>query len=84
MHRPVDVLVVAADVAGYARTHIILPSAIYGQATGPLFDAGISNAHTMLFPMFVRSALHHGHLAILNEGAAYWANVHIDDGKSSS
>ncbi|OJT03680.1 hypothetical protein TRAPUB_5708 [Trametes pubescens] len=79
IHRPVDVLVVAADVAGYARTHIILPSAIYGLATGLLFDAGISNPHTMIFPIYVRSALHHGHLAILNEGASHWASVHIDD-----
>ncbi|EIW52407.1 NAD-P-binding protein [Trametes versicolor FP-101664 SS1] len=79
IHRPVDVLVVAADAAGYARTHIIMPSVIYGVATGPLFDAGIANAHTLVFPLYVRAALHHKHLAMLNEGATCWANVHISD-----
>lgn len=81
IHRPVDVLVVAADAAGYARTHIIMPSVIYGVATGPLFDAGIANAHTLVFPLYVRAALHHKHLAMLNEGATCWANVHISDSK---
>ncbi|OJT06191.1 hypothetical protein TRAPUB_2961, partial [Trametes pubescens] len=79
IHRPVDVLVVAADAAGHARTHIIMPSVIYGVGTGPLFDAGISNPHTMVFPLYVRTGLHHKHLAVLNEGATCWANVHITD-----
>ncbi|KAL1940279.1 hypothetical protein VTO73DRAFT_9231 [Trametes versicolor] len=79
IHRPVDLAVVAADVAGYARTHIIMPSVIYGVATGPLFDTGIANSQTIIFPLYVRAAVINGHVAVLNEGATLWADVHITD-----
>ncbi|KAH9168825.1 hypothetical protein EDB89DRAFT_2202042 [Lactarius sanguifluus] len=39
-HRLVDLEVVAADKEGYVRTYIVLPSTIYGIATGKLFDLG--------------------------------------------
>ncbi|KAI0635602.1 NAD-P-binding protein [Trametes polyzona] len=78
-HRPVDLLVVAADQDGYVRSHIVLPGYIYGVAKGPLFDAGISNAYTILTPLLSRIALQHGKVAVLNKGVSVWANVHIDD-----
>lgn len=81
IHRPVDLAVVAADVAGYACTHIIMPSVIYGVATGPLFDTGIANSQTIIFPLYVRAAVINGHVAVLNEGVTLWADVHITDSK---
>lgn len=81
-HRPVDLLVVAADQAGYVRTHIVMPSIIYDTATGPLFDTGIANAHTVFHPLHVRAALKYGHVAVANVGASVWGAVHIDDSES--
>ncbi|KAI0649446.1 NAD-P-binding protein [Trametes meyenii] len=79
LHRPVDLLIVAADVAGYVRTHIVLPSVIFGPATGPLFDAGIANPHTISIPLLVRIALTRGSLGIIGKGACVWGAVHIED-----
>lgn len=79
IHRPVDLLIVEADKAGYVRTHIILPSIVFGIATGPLFDAGIANAHTVFFPILIRAALQAGHVGILDTGASIWNCVHVDD-----
>ncbi|KAI0635601.1 NAD-P-binding protein [Trametes polyzona] len=79
LHRAVDLLIVAADEAGYVRSHIILPSLVYGVATGPLFESGISNAHTVFTPILVRTALRQGNVAVLNKGESVWSNVHIDD-----
>ncbi|KAI0668324.1 NAD-P-binding protein [Trametes maxima] len=78
-HRPVTLLVVAADVDGYARTHVIMPSIIYGVGTGPLFDAGIANPHTIVVPMLMRAALQRGSVGILGKGASRWGNVHLSD-----
>ncbi|KAI0822500.1 NAD-P-binding protein [Trametes gibbosa] len=79
IHRPVDLLIVAADEAGYARTHIIMPSVIYGVAQNALVDAGIANAHTIIIPLYVRSALRNGAVAVLDNGAGLWGYIHIDD-----
>ncbi|KAH9903079.1 NAD-P-binding protein [Cubamyces lactineus] len=79
-HRPVDLLVVAADAeGGYARTHIIMPSIVYGIATGPLVDAGIANPHTTMVPIFVRTALSRGSVGIMGKGLSVWPIVHVDD-----
>ena len=80
-HRPVDLLVVAADAeGGYARTHILMPSVVYGVATGPLVDAGVANPHTAMIPIFVRTALSRGSVGVMGKGISMWANVHVDDG----
>ncbi|KAI0661782.1 NAD-P-binding protein [Cubamyces menziesii] len=79
-HRPVDLLVVAADAeGGYARTHILMPSVVYGVATGPLVDAGVANPHTAMIPIFVRTALSRGSVGVMGKGVSMWANVHVDD-----
>ncbi|KAI0648487.1 NAD-P-binding protein [Trametes meyenii] len=79
LHRPVDLLVVAADIAGYARTHIVLPSFVYGVGKGPLYDAGVANPQTALIPMHVRAALLRGNVGIMGKGLSRWASVHIQD-----
>ncbi|OJT06577.1 hypothetical protein TRAPUB_2572 [Trametes pubescens] len=78
-NRAVDHAVVAADAAGYARTHIVSPSLIYGAASGALVRAGLANAHNVAIGQIVRSALRHGEVAVLGKGASVWADVHIDD-----
>ncbi|KAI0368803.1 NAD-P-binding protein [Pilatotrama ljubarskyi] len=78
-HRPVDLLVVAADTEGYVRSHIIMPSLIYGIASGPLFDAGIANPHSIAIPLLVRIALQRGSVGVMGKGVTRWGHVHIND-----
>ncbi|KAI0767998.1 NAD-P-binding protein [Trametes elegans] len=79
LHRPVDLLIVAADGEGYVRTHIVMPPFVYGIASGPLFDAGISNKHTTVVPLWVRAALQRGTVGELGKGVSVWGTVHVDD-----
>ncbi|KAI0766951.1 NAD-P-binding protein [Trametes elegans] len=79
LHRNVDLLVIEADAQGYARTHIIFPSTVYSIAQGPLFDAGISNPHSMQIPYLIRAALGRKRAGIVGEGNVLRPNVHILD-----
>lgn len=80
-HRSVDLLVAGADVEGYARTHVILPSLIYGLAKHPLVDADISNSHSIQVPLLVRGSLDRKRAGVVGKGKSIWPNIHIDDSK---
>jgi len=77
-HRPVDLEIVAADKDGYVRTYIVLPSIIYGIATGKLFDLGISRSHSIV-PMSIKASLDRGQGGMFGEGKNIWANVEIHE-----
>jgi len=79
IHRDVDLEIVAADKSGYVRSFIILPSAIYGVATGSLVDLGISNPHSILVPYIVRASLERGQGGMIGEGKNLWPNVEIHE-----
>ncbi|KII92141.1 hypothetical protein PLICRDRAFT_36933 [Plicaturopsis crispa FD-325 SS-3] len=79
LHRNVDVLVEAADTAGYAKTYIVLPTAVYGQATGPLVDAGFQHASSLMIPMLIKVALGRGQSGVVGKGLNQWGYVHVDD-----
>ncbi|CDO74494.1 hypothetical protein BN946_scf184979.g49 [Trametes cinnabarina] len=80
LHRGIELLVIDADEnGGYARTHIVTPTLVYGFGHGPLFDAGVSNPYTMAIQFFVQAALKRGSVGIPPEGAGTWMGVHIDD-----
>ncbi|KAA1475298.1 NAD(P)-binding protein [Dentipellis sp. KUC8613] len=79
VHRNVDLAVVAADKAGYARTYIILPGTIYGLATGKLVDAGIINPRSIQVPRLITASLDRGQGGVVGLGKNYWPNVDIDD-----
>ncbi|KAI0767991.1 NAD-P-binding protein [Trametes elegans] len=78
-HRDVDLLVIEADTQGYARTHIIFPSTIYGIAEGPLFDAGVSNPHSIQIPYLIKASLDRKQAGIVGKGVSLWPDVHIHD-----
>ncbi len=78
-HRDVDTLVINADVEGYARTYIVLPSTIYGIAKHPLTEAGVSNPHSMQIPTLIKAALARKRAGVVGKGKALWPDVHIDD-----
>ncbi|KII85280.1 hypothetical protein PLICRDRAFT_179013 [Plicaturopsis crispa FD-325 SS-3] len=79
IHRDVDLAVEAADTEGYAKTYIVLPSAVYGLATGPLVDAGFQNRFSMQIPMLIKAGLDRGQGGVVGKGANIWPYVHIDD-----
>ncbi|EIW84046.1 NAD(P)-binding protein [Coniophora puteana RWD-64-598 SS2] len=79
IHRDVDLLVIEADSQGYLRSYIIIPSLIYGFATGPLYDAGVGNLHSIAVPLLVRNGVSRGEVGVLGEGLSKWPAVHVDD-----
>ena len=79
-HRNVDLLIVQADAQGYVRSHIILPSTIYGIAKHDLVDAGVANAHSIQIPVLVRASLVRKHAGMVGAGKALWPDVLIDEG----
>ena len=82
IHHAVDLLAVAADTEGYARTYIVAPGIIYGLPHGPLFDAGVAKRNMNQISYFASAFLARGRAGILGKGADIWADVHIDDSES--
>ncbi|KAA1475299.1 NAD(P)-binding protein [Dentipellis sp. KUC8613] len=78
-HRSVDMAVVAADKAGYARTYIIVPSVVYGLATGKLADAGIMNRHSLLPPLLLKAGFDRGQGGVAGEGKNIWPGVELNE-----
>ncbi|KAI0368793.1 NAD-P-binding protein [Pilatotrama ljubarskyi] len=78
-HRNVDLPIVKADGESWVRGFIVLPSTIYGLASGPLFDAGISNRHSAQIPTLIRTSVARGQSGMIGEGKPIWNSVHIDD-----
>ncbi|KAF8066913.1 hypothetical protein FPV67DRAFT_1215028 [Lyophyllum atratum] len=79
MHRDVDLEIVAADKQGYVKTYIILPSTIYGIATGKLVDHGIQNPHSIQIPALIDASLDRGQGGMVGQGKNLWPNVNIEE-----
>ncbi|KAA1475300.1 NAD(P)-binding protein [Dentipellis sp. KUC8613] len=79
MHRNIDLEVVAADKAGYARTYIILPGVVYGPVSGKLVDAGIVHRHSMLLPFLIKAGLDRGQGGIIGAGKNIWPAVEVNE-----
>ncbi|KAJ6619675.1 hypothetical protein B0H10DRAFT_2024368 [Mycena sp. CBHHK59/15] len=78
-HRNVDLALVEADSKGYAKTYIILPSTIYGFASGCLVDKGLQNRRSQQIPRLVDVSLRRGQGGMVGKGKNWWGNVHIDE-----
>ncbi|KAI0326560.1 NAD-P-binding protein [Cubamyces sp. BRFM 1775] len=78
-HREIDLAVLAADEEGYVKTYLVLPSTIYGLATGPLVDAGIMNPQSQQIPALITASIDRGRAGMVGEGKNIWPNVHIND-----
>ncbi|KAJ7727296.1 hypothetical protein DFH07DRAFT_231635 [Mycena maculata] len=78
-HRNVDLTLVQADSKGYVKTYIILPSTIYGFASGPLVENGLQNPRSQQIPRLVDVGLARGQGGMVGKGKNWWGNVHIDD-----
>jgi hypothetical protein len=78
IHRMVDLELIKADKEGYVKVYIVLPSVIYGLATGELVEQGIQNPHPII-ARFVRIALDRGRSGIVGTGLNIWPNVDIQE-----
>ncbi|EPQ59897.1 hypothetical protein GLOTRDRAFT_28879, partial [Gloeophyllum trabeum ATCC 11539] len=78
-HRWVDIFVSNEGKQGYARTHIILPSTIYGIAEGVLFDKGVSNPHSVQVPALIKSSWDRQQGGMVGQGKNIWPCVHIEE-----
>jgi nucleoside-diphosphate-sugar epimerase len=78
-HRNVDLELLKADKEGYVKAYIILPSTIYGIATGELVDRGIQNPYSQQVPRLIQVALSRGRAGMVGRGKNVWPNVHIDE-----
>ena len=67
--------------SGYVKVYFILPSTIYGIASGVLVDAGIQNPHSLQVPMHIQAALSRGRAGMVGAGKNIWPNVNIEEGK---
>jgi hypothetical protein len=65
-------------------TYIILPSTIYGIATGKLVDLGVQHSHSQQLPGLIKAALARGQAGMVGEGKNIWPNVNIEEGKHLS
>jgi len=79
VHRDVDLMVLDYDKRGAIKSYIVLPSTIYGLASGPLVDAGLMNPHSIQIPMLIHASLDRGAGGMVGEGKNIWPNVHIDE-----
>ncbi|KAL0567558.1 hypothetical protein V5O48_014435 [Marasmius crinis-equi] len=79
VHRPTEVLSLAADREGYVRTFIISPSTVYASTSNALVQAGISNSRTPLYKYFVPIAIARGSGVLIGTENSVWPNVSIDE-----
>jgi len=79
LHRDVDLEILNADKEGYVRTYLILPSTIYGIASGKLVDLGIQNSFSIQIPSLIKASIDRRQAGMVGLGKNRWPNVHIDD-----
>ncbi|KAI0701878.1 NAD-P-binding protein [Cerioporus squamosus] len=79
VHHAVDLLAIAADTEGYARTYIVAPGIIYGFPSGPLFEAGVAKRNMDQVSWYAKAFLARRRAGVVGKGACIWADVHIDD-----
>ncbi|KIJ55851.1 hypothetical protein M422DRAFT_240474 [Sphaerobolus stellatus SS14] len=77
-HRNVELLVLKASEQG-VRTHIVLPSTIYGLPDHVLAQKGISNPISIQMPLLIRASMARGQAGICGKGVNLWPNIHITE-----
>ncbi|RDB25574.1 Uncharacterized protein C2A9.02 [Hypsizygus marmoreus] len=78
-HRNIDLELINADKQGYVKTYLVIPSMIYGIASGRLVELGIQNRQSFQIPLLICMSLDRGQGGMVGEGKNLWPNVHIDD-----
>lgn len=70
-----------SSVQGYVKIYLILPSTIYGIASGILVEKGIQNPHSIQVPALIQASLERGRAGMVGQGLNFWPDVDIDDGR---
>lgn len=78
-HREVDIAICEADAQGVCKSYIILPSTIWGEGRGEIYDKGIANSFSDQMPTLCRIALDRGVAGHVGKGANIWPHVNISD-----
>lgn len=65
---------------GYVKTYIVLPSTIYGVATGLLVDKQIQNPFSIQMPTLIKASYGRGRAGMVGKGTNIWPNVYINEG----
>ncbi|THU92346.1 NAD(P)-binding protein [Dendrothele bispora CBS 962.96] len=79
IHRGVDLEIIAADKEGYIKGYVVVSSTVYSVATGPLFDAKVSNPHSVQIPAHIRMAIARRQGGMIGDGKNVWPNVEIHE-----
>lgn len=85
LDRNVDDAIITADKAGYIRSYIVVPFAVFGTAEGIMHEAGIANPSSMPIPRLINVSLGYKAVPQLGEGGGRnqkrW--IHVEDGESA-
>lgn len=72
------------QLLGWLLGYIVLPSTIYGLASGQLVDAGVMNRRSAQIPLLIKLAIARGQGGMVGQGKSIWNSVHIDDSEHAS
>ena len=50
-------------------------------ASGPLFENGLSNRHSIQIPLLIKTSLARGQAGMIGEGKPIWNHAHVNDGE---
>lgn len=78
-----DDAILSADKAGYIRSYIVVPFAVFGTARGVMHEAGIANPSLMPIPRLIDFVTNRKLVPQLSEGRNQKGWVHVEDGEYS-
>ena len=64
---------------GYVKTYFVIPSTIFGFASGKLVDLGVQNTRSIQIPWAVSRSISRKRAGHVGQGLSVWPDVHIDD-----
>lgn len=64
---------------GYLKTYLVIPSVIWGLASGRLAELGVQNRHSIAIPWILKRAVAQGKVRVVGEGKHIWGGVQIDE-----
>jgi hypothetical protein len=65
--------------SGYVNTYIVLPSTVWGVATGKLADAGVVNKLSIQVPLLVAASIGRGQGGMPGKGLNVWPHVEVHE-----
>lgn len=83
-HRNVELMVLNAssEPGSKTKTHIVLPSTIYGIADNLFVAKGVANDISMQMPELIRVGVARGQGGVVGKGLNLWPNIHIKESMS--